>query len=255
MSKPLRLISRLDIKGSSLIKGVHLEGLRVIGDPNEFARKYYHDGADEIIYLDIVATLYGRNKLVDIVKQTAKDIFVPMTVGGGVRSILDVEELLNAGADKIAINSAAVRNPVLISDIAKRFGSQCMVISIEAKQRSDDFWEVMIESGREKTNMCALEWVKKAEDYGAGEVLLTSIDKEGTMKGFDINLCCKISSKVSVPVIASGGFGTIEDLINLVKNTDIDGVAIASQLHYQRETLNRIKRASKEHGLNFRPNV
>lgn len=252
MSKPIRLISRLDVKGANLIKGVHLDGLRVIGNPNEHAINYYQDGADEIIYIDIVASLYGRNKLSDIVKQTSGNVFVPMTVGGGIRSIKDVEELLLAGADKIAINTAALKDPRLISEVAKNFGSQCMVISIEAKKRDTNSWEALAESGREKTDIDVLEWAKKVEDMGAGEILLTSIDKEGTMKGFDIQLTSTISSSVSIPVIASGGYGEISHLIEVVNNGNADAIAIAGALHYKKDDLKNIRNNALSNNINLR---
>lgn len=252
MSKPIRLISRLDVKGANLIKGVHLDGLRVIGNPNEHAINYYQDGADEIIYIDIVASLYGRNKLLDIVKQTSGNVFVPMTVGGGIRSIKDVEELLLAGADKIAINTAALKDSKLISEVAKNFGSQCMVISIEAKKRDTNSWEALAESGREKTDIDVLEWAKKVEDMGAGEILLTSIDKEGTMKGFDIQLTSKVSSSVSIPVIASGGYGEISHLIEVVNNGNADAIAIAGALHYKKDNLKNIRNDALSNNINLR---
>jgi cyclase len=184
--RKIRLIARLDIKGPNLIKGVHLEGLRVIGSPNEYALKYYQQGADELIYMDCVASLYGRNSLEEIIQNAAKDVFVPMTVGGGIRSVEDATNLLRCGADKVAVNTAAVANPQLISGISQRFGSQCMVLSIEAKQVGPDKWEVFTDNGRERTGLDVIDWVKKGVDLGAGEILLTSVDREGTRKGFDI---------------------------------------------------------------------
>lgn len=252
MSKPIRLISRLDVKGHNLIKGIHLDGLRVIGNPNEYAINYYNDGADEIIYIDIVASLYGRNKLSEIVKSTSGDVFIPMTVGGGIRSIKDVEELLLAGADKIAINTAALRNPELISEVARIFGSQCMVLSIEAKKRGENNWEALAESGREKTDINALDWAKKAEDLGAGEILLTSIDQEGTSKGFDVELTSLIASSVSIPVIASGGYGNTSHLIDVIDNGNADAVAIAGAIHYKKENLKQIRKDAISSNINLR---
>ena len=180
----VRLIARLDIKGPTLIKGVHLEGLRVIGDPNKYAIRYYNQGADELIYLDIVASLYGRSNLIEIVKKATDDVFIPMTIGGGIRTIDDVNELLKSGADKIAVNTAAVKRPKLISEISNRFGSQCMVLSIEAKKKKDGKWEVYTENGRQSTGVDVIEWALEAEKREAGEVLLTSVDNEGTKKGW-----------------------------------------------------------------------
>ena len=185
MSVNTRLISRLDVKGPNLIKGVHLEGLRVIGDPNEYALRYYNQGVDEIIYMDTVASLYGRNNLHEIVQKTANNVYVPITVGGGIRSIDDVKLLLRCGAEKVAVNTAAVKRPELITEISRKFGSQCMVLSIEAKKKKDGKWEVYTENGRQSTGVDVIEWALEAEKREAGEVLLTSVDNEGTKKGFD----------------------------------------------------------------------
>src|SRR5438105_3247520 len=178
----VRLIARLDVKGPNLIKGIHLEGLRVIGSPNEHALRYYQQGADELIYMDCVASLYGRNSLREIVQSAARDVFVPMTVGGGVRCVEDVTELLRCGADKVAVNTAAVARPQLVSDIARRFGSQCMVLSIEAKQCGPGRWEAYTNNGRERTGLDVIEWVKRGVTLGAGEILLTSVGREGTRR-------------------------------------------------------------------------
>ncbi|HAU1940509.1 TPA: imidazole glycerol phosphate synthase subunit HisF, partial [Legionella pneumophila] len=194
MMSNVRLIARLDIKGPNLIKGVHLEGLRVVGNPNEYAMAYYAQGADELIYMDTVASLYGRNNLSEIVKTTAENVFIPITVGGGIRSVDDAKQLLRCGADKVAINTAATKNPTLISDIARRFGSQCVVLSIEAKRTVDGRWEVMTDNGREHTGMDVVDWARNGEEFGAGEILLTSIDQEGTRKGFDLELVKQVSS-------------------------------------------------------------
>lgn len=204
----VRLIARLDIKGPNLIKGVHLEGLRVMGDPHEYARRYYEEGVDELLYMDTVASLYGRNNLTEIVSSTARDVFVPMTVGGGIRTSDDVQTLLRVGADKVAINMAATKRPALISEVARRFGSQCMVLSIEAKLVGAASWEVYTDNGRERTGMDVVQWAQRGVELGAGEVLVTSVDQEGTGKGFDVALIQAVSTKVSVPVIASGAWET-----------------------------------------------
>ena len=248
----IRLIARLDIKGPNLIKGIHLEGLRVIGSPNEYAMRYYLQGVDELIYMDCVASLYGRNHLGDIVRDAAKNIFVPMTVGGGIRSIDDATEILRAGADKVAINTAAVNNPKLITDVARRFGSQCMVLSIEAKQVGPDRWEAYTDNGREHTGFDVIEWVKRGVAMGAGEVLLTSIDKEGTRKGFDMALVKAVSSEVSVPVIASGGMGKPDDLLAVVNVGGADAVAMADILHYGRAGIGDIRLVAQNSGLGVR---
>jgi cyclase len=248
----IRLIARLDIKGSNLIKGIHLEGLRVIGPPGEYALRYYQQGADELIYMDCVASLYGRNNLEEIVTATANNIFVPITVGGGIRSVNDVTRMLRAGADKVAVNTAAVANPKLISDIARRFGSQCMVLSIEAKEISQDQWEVFTDNGRERTGLDVIDWVKQGVALGAGEVLLTSVDREGTRKGFDLELVRAVATEVSVPVIASGGMGRPEDLIDVVAHGKADAVAMADILHYERASIDDIRSVAKAAGISVR---
>src|ERR1700687_637741 len=232
--RTVRLIARLDIKGPNLIKGVHLEGLRVIGVPNEHARRYYLEGADELIYMDCVASLYGRNSLGDIVERTVQDVFVPMTVGGGIRTVEDAAHLLRCGADKVAVTTAAVTNPQLISDIAQRFGSQCMVLSVEAKQIGPDRWEAYTNNGRERTGLDAIAWVKRGVALGAGEILLTSVDREGTRNGFEIALVRAVTQEVAVPVIASGGMGKPEDVLDVVHHGEADAVAMADFLHYRR---------------------
>jgi imidazole glycerol-phosphate synthase subunit HisF len=250
--RSVRLIARLDIKGPNLIKGIHLEGLRVIGSPNEHALRYYAQGADELIYMDCVASLYGRNNLRDIVEGAARDVFIPMTVGGGIRSVADATELLRCGADKVAVNTAAVANPALISDIAQQFGSQCVVLSIEAKQIGSGRWEVYTDGGREKTGLDVVEWVKRGVALGAGEILLTSVDREGTRRGFDIDLVRSVTAEVSVPVIASGGMGKPEDLVSVAQQAEADAVAMADILHYQRATVGDIRRAAENAGLAVR---
>jgi len=250
--KNIRLISRLDIKGPNLIKGVHLEGLRIIGDPQEYATKYYQQGADELIYIDIVASLYGRSKLPEIVSRTVEEVFVPLTVGGGIRNIDDVTELLMAGADKVAINTAAVKNPKLINEVSRKFGSQCMVLSIEAKKQSENSWEVYTDSGREKTGIDVLDWAKEGVLQGAGEILLTSIDAEGTKNGFDLNLIKLITESVNIPVIASGGMGSFKHLEDAVKIGDADGIAMADILHYEMSSIPAIRESALESNINVR---
>lgn len=252
MKKRVRLVARLDIKGPNLIKGVHLEGLRVIGDPQEYASRYYEQGADELLYVDVVASLYGRSKLTEIVRRAAHDVFVPLTVAGGIRGIQDVSDLLRAGADKIAINTAAVHRPELITDIARRFGSQCMVLSIEAKQRGPQQWEAYTDCGREQSGLDVVEWAKRAVALGAGEILVTSIDREGTRKGFDVELTRAISQAVTVPVIASGGFGDIDHLVDVADRGLADGIAFADALHYNRMTLPQIRELASERGIDTR---
>ncbi len=248
----IRLIARLDIKGPNLIKGIHLEGLRVVGDPREFARRYYEEGIDELVYMDSVASLYGRNSLHDIVRHTAHDVFVPLTVGGGIRSVDDVREMLRAGADKVAINTAAVQRPELISEVARKFGSQCMVLSIEAKRQGKDRWEAYTDNGRERTGLDVLAWARRGVELGAGEILLTSVDQEGTRRGFDCELVRAVSDSVPVPVIASGGMGGVEHLVDVVQRGHADAVAMADILHYNRLALPAIREAATASGLEVR---
>jgi len=247
-----RLIARLDVKGANLIKGIHLEGLRVIGSPYEHARRYYECGVDELICMDVVASLYGRNNLHDIIRSVARDIFVPLTVGGGLRSVDDVREILRAGADKVAINTAAVKRPELIREVARVFGSQCMVLSVEAKRQSNNSWEAYTDNGRERSGRDVLDWVKQGVDHGAGEILVTSVDREGTRKGFDLDLIRNISEAVAVPVIASGGMGTPYHLVEAVKQGKADAVAMADILHYNRATVAGIRSAARNAGISVR---
>ncbi len=248
----VRLIARLDIKGPNLIKGICLEGLRVIGDPQAYASKYYEQGADELIFIDIVASLYGRNNLTDIVKRAAEHVFVPLTVGGGIRSLEDARGILLAGADKVAINTAAVKDPELITRVAKRFGSQCMVLGIEAKKNPDGRWEAYTDNGREHTGLDAIEWAKRGAELGAGEILLTSVDREGTRKGFDIELIRAISTQVGIPVIASGGMGGVDHMIDAVQKGSADAVAFADCIHYNRLTIPQIREAARTSGIPVR---
>ena len=248
----VRLIPRLDVKGPNLIKGVHLEGLRVVGDPQQYALGYYEQGADELIYMDIVASLYGRNNLTDIVKRTAEKVFVPLTVGGGIRSLADAKDLLRAGADKVAINTAAVARPELIREVARRFGSQCMVLSVEAKRIAAGKWEAYTDNGRERTGLDVVDWTRRAVELGAGEILLTSVDQEGTRKGFDVALVRAVSTAVPVPVIASGGMGSAQDMLEVLRDGCADAVAIADVLHYRRASLPDLKRELRAAGFTAR---
>jgi cyclase len=246
-----RLIARLDVKGANLIKGIHLEGLRVLGSPNEHALRYYEQGIDELIYMDCVASLYGRNSLSELIKQAAENVFIPLTVGGGVRSADDVAHLLRCGADKVAVNTAAVSNPQLITEIARRFGSQCMVLSIEAKSVSPERWEVFTDNGRESTGIDVVDWAKQAAALGAGEILLTSVDREGTRKGFDLALVQAVTDSVNIPVIASGGMGKAQDAVEVVR-MGADAVAMADILHYKRASLADIRTEASAGGIRVR---
>jgi cyclase len=250
--KNIRLIARLDIKGENLIKGIRLEGLRIIGAPNDYATRYYRQGVDELIYMDCVASLYGRNHLRGIIEDAAKNIFIPMTVGGGIRSLDDVYDILRAGADKVAVNTALVSNPKLITEISRHFGSQCMVLSIEAKKVDMNRWEVYTNNGRERTGLDVIEWARRGVDMGAGEILLTSVDREGTRKGFDVSLTEAVSAVVSVPLIASGGMGKAEDLLPVVFEGGADAVAVADILHYERSKIADLRLVGKNAGLQLR---
>lgn len=246
-----RLIARLDIKAPNLIKGIHLEGLRVLGDPQVFAQDYYLQGADELLYIDIVASLYQRNGLAELVEKTAQNVFIPITVGGGIRSVEDVSRMLRAGADKVAVNTAAIARPELITEIAQKFGSQCMVLSIEAK-RVGDRWEAFTDNGREETGKDVVAWAKEGVDRGAGEILLTSIDREGTTKGFDCELTRAVAATVSVPVIASGGMGRSDDLVDVIRGGQADAAAIAHMLHYKKLTFHQMRAALTARGIAVR---
>lgn len=248
----IRLIARLDIKGPNLIKGVNLEGVRVVGDPQAFARRYYDQGIDELIYMDAVASLYDRNSLDEIVRYTAENVFVPVTVGGGIRTLADVERMLRSGADKLAINTAAIRRPDLVTEVARRFGSQCMVLSIEAKRTGQGKWEAYTDNGREKTGIDAVDWARRGKDLGAGELLVTSVDQEGMRKGFDVPLMQAVTQAVDIPVIASGGMGAVEHLVEVVKIGGADAVAIADVLHYDRLPLAAIRDGARQAGLGVR---
>jgi imidazole glycerol-phosphate synthase subunit HisF len=248
----LRIIPRLDIKGKNLIKGVQLEGLRVMGDPQEFAIRYYEAGADELVYMDIVASLYGRNNLSDIIRRAADQVFIPITVGGGIRSVDDARHILRSGADKVAINTAAIARPDLISEVARHFGSQAMVLSIEAKQVAPGKWEAYTDNGRERTGLDVLSWARRGVEMGAGEILLTSVDREGTRKGFDIDLIRQVSDAVPVPVIASGGMGSIENFLAAAQLGLADGISMADTLHYNRLQLGDIRAAALKAGLAVR---
>jgi imidazole glycerol-phosphate synthase subunit HisF len=228
----VRIIPRLDIKGPNLVKGIHLEGLRVLGNPEEFARYYYENGADELMYIDVVASLYERNSLHDIISRTAKEIFIPLTVGGGLRTIDDIRNVLRAGADKVSLNTAAIRNPKLIKDASLKFGSSTIVVSIEAIKQSDGTYQAYIDNGREHTGVEVTQWAARVEELGAGEIVISSVDREGTGLGYDIELIKSIASKVTVPLIAHGGPGKLQHVKEAITEGKASAVAIASVLHY-----------------------
>nr|WP_314839267.1 imidazole glycerol phosphate synthase cyclase subunit [uncultured Flavobacterium sp.] len=231
--KTVRIIPKLDIKGPNLVKGIHLEGLRVLGKPSDFAKYYYEQGADELMFMDVVASLYERNSLHDIISETAKSIFIPITVGGGIRSLNDIKSMLRIGADKISINTAAIKRPEFIREASEEFGSSTIVVTIEAIKNSDGKYYAFIDNGREFTGIEVIEWAKEVERLGAGEIVITSVDKEGTGKGVDVQLTKEISDAVSLPVIAHGGIGSMNDVENLLESGIIDSIAIGSSLHYE----------------------
>jgi cyclase len=248
---PLRIIPRLDIKAPNLVKGVRLEGLRVIGDPAAHAERYFEQGADELHYQDIVASLYQRSTIDDLIRASAEKIFVPLTVGGGVRTKEDIRKLLRAGADKVCINTAAVKEPRLITEAARVFGTQCIVVGIETIRQPDGRWKAFTDNGREHTGLDALDWARRAVDLGAGELLLTSVDREGTRKGFDLEFISELARQVPVPVVAHGGAGKIEDIIEVAR-LGVDGVAVAALLHYNELTVAQIKAGLAAAGVEVR---
>jgi cyclase len=247
-----RLISRLDIKGSNLIKGIQLEGLRIVGDPNAFAQRYYQEGVDELLLMDSVASLYGRNQLDEIIERITADIFIPITVGGGLRNLEDCRRILRSGADKIAINTAAITSKNLITEIANEFGSQCMVVSIDAKKISESKWDAYTNNGREPTGIDVVDWASICEELGAGEILLTSIDREGTRSGFDISLVEMVTNTVNIPVIASGGLGNTSHFSELINRTKVDAIAIADAFHYSRVSVKELREIGLKAGREMR---
>ncbi len=232
MSSNIRVIPRLDIKGPYLVKGIHMEGLRVLGKPEQFSRYYYESGADELIYIDVVASLYNRNSLHDIIVKTAREIFIPLTVGGGLRTVEDIRGVLRAGADKVSLNTAVIKNPQIIKEASSRFGSSTILVSIEAIKQPDGEYLAFTDNGREYTGVEVLGWAQQVEELGAGEIMLTSIDQEGTGDGYDLELTKMVAGTVSIPVIASGGAGKVEHVEQVISQGKADAVAVASLLHY-----------------------
>jgi cyclase len=246
--KTTRIIARLDIKGPNLVKGIHLEGLRVLGKPEDFARYYYENGADELFYQDVVASLYERNSLNDLISRTAKEIFIPLTVGGGIRNVEDIRSILRAGADKVCINTAAIKNPELIREASRVFGSSTIVVSIEAIKQTDGSYLAYTDNGREHSGFEVVEWAKRVEELGAGEIVITSVDREGSGLGYDIELTKKVSDAVSIPVIAHGGAGCEEDVRKVIQEGMADAVALASVIHYDYIENNILSAIGKEEG-------
>lgn len=236
----MRVIARLDIKNEFVIKGIQLEGLRKVGNPNELARSYYDHGIDEIVFMDAVASLYDRNNLYHIIEAACRDVFVPIAVGGGLRTVEDVSKALSAGADKVVINTGAVQNIKFIEEAARCFGSQCLVGSIEAK-RCDTGWKAYIDNGREPTDHDVLEWAHTLQEAGVGEIMLTSVDQEGTGRGFDVELVAQVSDSISRPIIVSGGYSKPEHLDKMFARVQPSAVAFASVLHYERSSIEDLK--------------
>ena len=247
-----RIIPCLDVKDGRVVKGINFVGLRDVGDPVECAKLYNEQGADEIVFLDITATYEGRDTMEDVVRRTAKVVFMPLTVGGGIRTIDDFKRLLRAGADKISVNSAAVKNPLLLSEAADKFGSQCVVAAIDAKRCADGTFHVVINGGRIDTGLDAIAWTKEVQRRGAGEILLTSMDADGTKNGFDLELLNAVCAVSSVPVIASGGCGKLAHFSELFEKTAADAALAASLFHYRELTVKQVKEPLAQHGIPLR---
>jgi imidazole glycerol-phosphate synthase subunit HisF len=228
----IRIIPRLDIKGPNLVKGIHLEGLRVLGKPEEFAFHYSESGADEIVYMDVVASLYGRNNLAEIIRRTSSELSIPLTVGGGLRTIDDIRDVLRAGADKVSLNTAAIADPEFIRRASNEFGSSTIVVSVEAIRQTDGSCHAFTDNGRQETGLDAFAWAVRAAELGAGEIMVTSVDREGTGTGFDLDLTRRIADGVPIPVIASGGAGRIAHVLDVIEAGCADAVCIAAILHY-----------------------
>lgn len=247
-----RIIPCLDVRDGKVVKGINFVGIKEVGDPVECAMEYNKQGADEIIFLDITATNEKRKTMDDVVERTAKNVFVPLTVGGGIRGVEDFRRLLLAGADKISVNSAAVKDPQIIERAASKFGSQCVVIAVDAKQRPDMGYTVYLNGGREDTGIDLIDWIRKAESLGAGELLLTSMDADGTKAGFDKDMLNAVLREIKIPVIASGGCGRLEDFSDVFKNTNVDAALAASVFHYGQLTVGEVKKHLKDNGIAVR---
>jgi len=248
----VRIIPCLDVKDGKVVKGTKFVNLKYAGDPVKQAQIYDKQGADELCFLDITASSDKRNILYNVVKKTAQKCFMPLTVGGGVRSVNDIRKLLLCGADKVSINTAAIKNPGLIKKSSSKFGNQCIVVAIDAKQVKKNKWEIYTHGGRKNTGIDAIEWAKKMEGLGAGEILLTSMDKDGTKSGFDLKLTKKISNSISIPVVASGGVGNIQHLVDGIKIGKASAVLAASIFHYGKYTIRQVKNKMKQKGIAIR---
>lgn len=247
-----RIIPCLDVRDGKVVKGVNFVGIREVGDPVECAMEYDRQGADEICFLDITATHEGRSTMIDVVRKTAEHVFVPLTVGGGIRSVEDFREILRAGADKVSVNSAAVKNPALISQAAEIFGSQCVVVAIDAKRDGQGNFHVVVHGGRKDTGLDAVEWAKKCQELGAGEILLTSMDTDGCKEGFDLELTRAVCDAVTIPVIASGGCGRLEHFSQVFEETGSDAALAASLFHFRELTVEEVKNHLAENNIPVR---
>ncbi len=247
-----RIIPCLDVKDGRVVKGVNFLDLVDAGDPVENAKIYNDEGADELVFLDITASYEARKTMVDVVKRVAEEVFMPFTVGGGIRNNDNIRELLNAGCDKISINTTAVENPEFIREASNRFGTQCIVVAVDAKRKGDSGWEIYIKGGRNATGIDAIEWVKKVEFLGAGEILLTSMNADGTKEGFDLELTKAVSEAVSIPVIASGGCGTVDHVVDVFKYAKADAALAASIFHFKEVSISEVKEAVREAGVPIR---
>jgi imidazole glycerol-phosphate synthase subunit HisF len=250
--KNIRIIAKLDIKGPRTVKGVHTEGLKIVGNPKDLAMRYYESRADEIIYNDIVASLYQRNLDFDQLKDVSDGIFIPFTVGGGIRSINDINNALRAGADKVAINTYAIAHPEFLSEAIEKFGSQCVVISVEAKKRSDGTWEAYTDGGREPTGVDAVEWIKKATGLGVGEILITSIDYDGTYQGFDMDLIKAVTDFARVPVIVHGGAADPQTVLKAITEAKADAISASSIFHFDKIKIPELKKQLAKDNIKVR---
>ena len=249
-----RIIPCLDVRDGKVVKGVNFVGIREVGDPVECAIEYDRQGADEICFLDITATHEGRKTMTDVVRKTAQHVFVPLTVGGGILTVEDFREILRAGADKVSVNSAAVKDPQLIADAAKIFGSQCVVVAIDARRSEKGDFHVVVHGGRKDTGLDALEWAKRCQELGAGEILLTSMDTDGCRDGFDLELTQSVCDRVSIPVIASGGCGKLEHFSEVFEKTGADAALAASLFHFRELTVGQVKEHLREKNIPVRRN-
>ena len=240
----MRIISRLDVKAPNLVKGINFEGLKKLGDPSDYIKRYYHQGIDEIILIDIVASLYNRNSLLDVISNITKEVFVPITVGGGIKNIKDIKEILRSGADKVALNTSIIKEPEFINRSSSEFGNQCIVGSIQAKKKINNNWEAYYDCGREKSGKDAVAWAVELASRGVGEILISSVDRDGTLNGPDFELIEIIRKNVDIPIIAASGLSNVNEIYKLYQ-IEIDAVAIGSAFHYEKLKINNVKKELK----------